>query len=104
MTNLEAFKAILEGTFTDDQLKIWLINNSLNPDDTYVKKNARLLDMAKIDSILLLISTEQSVRELDYLVTNRSVADLLDLIGALYAKWGMKNPLEKNKVRSANVW
>lgn len=104
MTNLEAFKTILEGTFSDSQLELWLINNNLNPSDTYVKENARLLDMAKIDSILLLVSTEQSVRELDYQITNRSVEDLLALIGALYAKWGMKNPLEKNKVRNANVW
>lgn len=104
MTNLEAFKGILVGTFTDEQLKVYLINNGLNPNDTYVKENAKALDFAKIDSLLLLVSSTQSVRELDYQITERSIADLKDLIGIIYDKWGVKNPLLKNKVKGVNRW
>lgn len=104
MTNLEAFKGILVGTFTDEQLKVYLINNGLDPNATYVKENAKALDFAKIDSLLLLVGVSQSVRELDYQVTERSIADLKDLIGIIYDKWGVKNPLLKNKVKGVNRW
>lgn len=104
MTNLEAFKGILVGTFTDEQLKVYLINNGLGPNETYVKENAKALDFAKIDSLLLLVGVSQSVRELDYQITERSVADLKDLIGIIYDKWRVKNPLLKNKVKGVSRW
>lgn len=104
MTNLEAFKGILVGTFTDEQLKVYLINNGLDPNATYEKENAKALDFAKIDSLLLLVGVSQSVRELDYQITERSIADLKDLIGIIYDKWGVKNPLLKNKVKGVNRW
>lgn len=104
MTNLEAFKGILEGAFTDAQLTIFLVNNGLNPTDEYVKENKKFLILAKIDSLLLLVNSTQSVRELDYQITERSTKDLLDLIGALYSEIGVKNKLIANKIRGRKVW
>lgn len=104
MTNLEAFKEILIGTFTENQMRIFLINSGINPEDEYIKSNEKALKLAKIDSLMLLINATQSVRELDYQITERSASDLRDIIGMIYADLGMKNPLEKNKIRGRKVW
>lgn len=104
MTNLEVLKGSVSGNFTDEQLSVLLVKVGLEPNEIYTSENQKAIDLATIETIIFLMGTSQSVRELDYQVTQRSYSDLLGLINTLYAKWGLKNPYLRNKVTSPKVW
>lgn len=104
MTNLEVLKGSVSGNFTDEQLSVLLVKVGLEPNEIYTSENQKAIDLATIETIIFLMGTSQSVRELDYQVTQRSYSDLLALINTLYAKWGLKNPYLRNKVNAPKVW
>lgn len=104
MTNLEVFRGSISGSFTDEQLSALLVKVGLEPTAIYTIENQKQIDLATIETIIFLMGTSQSVRELDYQITQRSFADLRGLLDILYAKWGMENPYLRNKVKGMNVW
>lgn len=104
MTNLEVLKGNISGNFTDSQLTAMLVKVGLEPTDVYNSENEKKIDLARIETIVFLMGTSQSVRELDYQVTQRSFNELKGLLDILYAKWGIENPFLRNKVRGRSVW
>lgn len=104
MTNLEVLKGNISGNFTDSQLTDMLVKVGLEPMDVYNSDNEKKIDLARIETIIFLMGTSQSVRELDYQITQRSFDELKGLLDILYAKWGIENPFLRNKVRSRSVW
>lgn len=104
MTNLEVLKGSISGGFTDTQLSAWLVKVGLEPNDIYTSENQKEIDLATIESIIFLMSTSQSVRELDYQITQRSFADMKGLLNLLYIKWGLKNPYLNNNVTGKSPW
>lgn len=104
MTNLEVLKGSVSGGFTDVQLGTYLVKVGLEPTQEYTTENQKGIDLATIETIIYLMGTSESVRELDYQVTQRSFSDLLGLLNLLYKKWGLKNPYLQNIVTSPNVW
>lgn len=104
MTNLEVFRGSISGSFTDEQLSTLLVKVGLEPTAIYTIENHKQIDLATIETIIFLMGTSVSVRELDYQITQRSYADLLGLLNILYAKWGLKNPYLANKVTAPKVW
>lgn len=104
MTNLEVLKGSISASFTDEQLSALLVKVGLEPTENYTIENQKQIDLATIESIIILMGTSESVRELDYQVTQRSFNDLMGLLNVLYAKWGKPNPYLRNKVTSKKVW
>lgn len=104
MTNLEVLKGSVSGGFTDLQLNTYLVKVGLEPTDVYVTENQKKIDLATIETIIYLMGTSQSVRELDYQITQRSFADLMGLLNMLYLKWGIPNPYLQNKVTGKAIW
>lgn len=104
MTNLEVLKGSISGGFTDLQLSTYLVKVGLEPTDVYITENQKKIDLATIETIIYLMGTSQSVRELDYQITQRSFADLMGLLNLLYMKWGILNPYLQNKVTGKAIW
>lgn len=104
MTNLEVLKGSVSGGFTDLQLSTYLVKVGLEPTNVYVTENEKKIDLATIETIIYLMGTSQSVRELDYQITYRSNAEYQMLINKLYAKWGIPNPYLQNKVTGKAIW
>lgn len=104
MTNLEVLKGSISASFTDEQLSALLVKVGLEPTENYTIENQKQIDLATIESIIILMGTSESVRELDYQVTQRSFNDLMGLLNVLYAKWGLKNPYIANRVKGVSVW
>ena len=104
MTNLEVLKGSISASFTDEKLSALLVKVGLEPTAVYTIENQKQIDLATIESIIFLMGTSESVRELDYQVTQRSFNDLMGLLNILYAKWGLKNPYIANRVKGVSVW
>lgn len=104
MTNLEVLKGSISASFTDEKLSALLVKVGLEPTEIYTIENQKQIDLATIESIIFLMGTSESVRELDYQVTQRSFNDLMGLLNILYAKWGLKNPYIANRVKGVSVW
>lgn len=104
MTNLEVLKGSTSGGFTDIQLSTYLVKVGLEPTQVYVTENQKAIDLATIETIIFLMGTSQSVRELDYQVTQRSFSDLMGLLNVLYMKWGIQNPYLRNNVTGKAIW
>lgn len=104
MTNLEVLKGSISASFTDEKLSALLVKVGLEPTEIYTIENQKQIDLATIESIIILMGTSESVRELDYQVTQRSFNDLMGLLNILYAKWGLKNPYIANRVKGVSVW
>lgn len=104
MTNLEVLKGSISASFTDEKLSALLVKVGLEPTGIYTIENQKQIDLATIESIIILMGTSESVRELDYQVTQRSFNDLMGLLNILYAKWGLKNPYIANRVKGVSVW
>lgn len=104
MTNLEVLKGSISASFTDNQLSVLLVKIGLEPTQIYTIENQKKIDLATIEAIIYLMSTSQSVRELDYQVTQRTFDELQGLINVLYAKWGLKNPYLRNNVNGKPIW
>ena len=83
MTNLEVLKGNISGNFTDSQLTAMLVKVGLEPTDVYNSENEKKIDLARIETIVFLMGTSQSVRELDYQVTQRSFDELKGLLDIL---------------------
>ena len=104
MTNLEVLKGSVSGSFTDEQLSVLLVKVGLEPTAVYTIENQKQIDLATIETIIFLMGTSESVRELDYQITQRSFADLKGLLDLLCNKWGVKNPTLRDKVKGVSVW
>lgn len=104
MTNLEVLRGSVSGNFTDNQLSVLLVKVGLDPTEIYTVENQKKIDLATIETIIFLMGTSESVRELDYQITQRSFADLKGLLSLLYKKWGLKDPTLNNKVTAPKVW
>lgn len=104
MTNLEVLKGSISGGFTNEQLSTYLVKVGLEPTEIYTTDNQKQIDLATIETIIFLMGTSQSVRELDYQVTQRSFTDLMGLLNVLYAKWGIQNPYLRNNVTGKAIW
>ena len=104
MTNLEVLKGSISGGFTNEQLSTYLVKVGLEPTEIYTTDNQKAIDLATIETIIFLMGTSQSVRELDYQVTQRSFADLMGLLNLLYMKWGIQNPYLRNNVTGKAIW
>lgn len=104
MTNLEVLKGSTSGGFTNEQLSTYLVKVGLEPTEIYTTDNQKQIDLATIETIIFLMGTSASVRELDYQVTQRSFTDLMGLLNVLYAKWGIQNPYLRNNVTGKPIW
>lgn len=104
MTNLEVLRGSISGNFTDAQLSALLVKEGLEPNEIYTIENKNKIDLATIETIIFLMGTSESVRELDYQITQRSFNDLLGLLNLLYRKIGKPNPFLQNKVTAKPVW
>lgn len=104
MTNLEGLKGSILVSLPDSNFIASLAKVGLNPTDEYETKNAKLLDMAQIELIGSMFTMAQSVRELDYQITNASFDALKALRLILLGKWGLPDPLLLNKVKGISVW
>lgn len=104
MTNLEVLKGSISGGFTNEQLSTYLVKVGLEPTEIYTTDNQKQIDLATIETIIFLMGTSQSVRELDYQVTQRSFSDLIGLLNLLYMKWGIQNPYLRNNVTGKAIW
>lgn len=104
MTNLEVLKGSISGGFTNEQLSTYLVKVGLEPTSIYTTDNQKAIDLATIETIIFLMGTSQSVRELDYQVTQRSFTDLMGLLNLLYMKWGIQNPYLRNNVTGKAIW
>lgn len=104
MTNLEVLKGSISGGFTNEQLSTYLVKVGLEPTSIYTTDNQKAIDLATIETIIFLMGTSQSVRELDYQITQRSFTDLMGLLNLLYMKWGIQNPYLRNNVTGKAIW
>lgn len=104
MTNIEVLQGSLIGSFTDVQLNAVLVKQGLDPSAEYKAENERKIDFATASLLFTLSTMAESVKELDYAITNRSSTDLLAMIKAIYAKWGVRNPYANDKIKGSRPW
>lgn len=105
MTNLEALKAqsVILSSVPDNILEFQLEDQGLTANDTYVKDNRKAIDLAFASLILYVSSQATSLRELDWAITNVSMADLLKLRASLLNKWGISDGMSPT-IRGVSVW
>lgn len=104
MTNLEVLQSRIGQSLPINTLESNLISQGLNPTENYDPKNNKTIDLALIDCIAFIMTLPQSVKELDYQLTQQSIDGLMTLISYICSKWDIDNPTIKNKVKSPSVW
>lgn len=104
MTNIEVIKSRVAQPIPSITLENALINQELNPSDQYDTRNNKSIDIALIDCLFYLCTNPQSVKELDYSITQHTIDDWLKLISFLCSKHNLPDPTIKNKVRNGNAW
>lgn len=105
MTNIEALRAqsAILANIPDSVLEFQLEDYSLEKDQEYVRENRRAIDLAFAGLILFISTQTTSLRELDWAVTNVSMADLLKLRASILKKWGVRDETVAT-IRGVRVW
>ena len=103
MTNLEALGATVNYPVEDVKLQRILIDNGLSDSDDYsgITKDFELATAA----VYVLLVSSANIAEGGYSVSMTDKSNMIKLAGAIYAKYGVDNPLKANKIRNrSNYW
>lgn len=101
MTNREALISKIGVPLRPDSVDTALNDEDVNPDGEYLPKDndcRRGVDLALAALILVLSLSPESVKELDYQLTSRSIAGLLTIRKGLLKKWGVEDEMDDGPV------
>lgn len=95
MTNREALQAQIAQSVPQATIELKLAEQGLNPADDYIptdEANRKGIDLALAGIILYICLSPESVKELDYQLTQRDIEGLMRLRGTLLSKWDEPDP------------
>lgn len=109
MTNLEALRlqSTIIKSIPDDVLEFQLSSNDLTGSGTYEKDNLKSIELSFAGLLLFVATQPQSVKELDYQITNVSAGDLLAIRSGILRKYGIPDnmsPFRDNITNATNLW
>lgn len=92
MTNREALQAKIGQRVKAASIDLVLLENGLNPLEEYsptIENNRKSLELAQAELLFLLCTSPDSVKELDFHLTQRDIDKLLKLRSILLKRWGV---------------
>lgn len=103
MNNLEALKSAVSYPIDEMKLRKALIDQSIDENGTYsgLSQSFELATAA----VYILILTAANVSEGDYQLSMTDKSNMFKLVGAIYSKYGLKNPLNTSTIKNkSNYW
>ncbi len=99
MTNLEALResSAIFANIPDGKLYFQLARQNLAPAEDYNPENDKQIDLATAGLLLFVATQPQSVKELDYQITNVSASDLLAIRSGILSKYGIADEMNPDK-------
>jgi len=97
MTNREALISKIGIPLRPGSVNTALVDQGVNPDGEYLPQDndcRRGVDLALAALILVLSLSPESVKELDYQLTSRSIEGLLKIRKGLLKKWGVDDEMD----------
>lgn len=107
MTNKEALlaQASFLNSVPDATISFQMTEVDLDPIVAYSVADRKKLDIALAGLFLFIATQPVSIKELDWGITNISVADLLRLRSGLLKKWGIDDELNNQPtIQSVSLW
>lgn len=101
MTNREALISKIGIPVKPSSVTTALTDEGINPDGEYLpitEEGRRGIDLALAALILVLSLSPESVKELDYQITSRSIDGLLNIRKGLLKRWGVKDEMDDGPV------
>lgn len=107
MTNLEALQSVIGSNYPFDEniYQKALVDQDINPDDSYSSENKKGIDLA-FAGILLSVIVSVDIQEGGYKVTNADRNALIKILNSIYQRWDLppfvddQNPV----LQSINLW
>lgn len=99
MTNREALLSKINIPVKPGSVTTVLLEQNIIPDEEYTPQNEESrkgVDLALAALIFVVALSPDSVKELDYLLTQRSIDGLLKLRKGLLKRWGMPDEMEED--------
>lgn len=103
MNNLEALKSAVSYPIDEMKLRKALIDQSIDENGIYsgLSQSFELATAA----VYILILTAANVSEGDYQLSMTDKSNMFKLVGAIYSKYGLKNPLNTSTIKNkSNYW
>ncbi|SMG32203.1 DUF6706 family protein [Sphingobacterium psychroaquaticum] len=97
MTNREALLSDISIRVKPNSVTKVLIDQGVNPDGEYLPQDEqcrRGVDLALAALILVLSLSPESVKELDYQLTSRSIEGLLKIRKGILKRWGVEDEMD----------
>jgi len=94
MTNLEAIKAKISYTLSDNSYELALLDRGLTSSDVYAISNKRAIDLAQADLIYILCTTPHK-QEGGYSVSITDRYALLKVADGIYQRYGVSGKTAK---------
>lgn len=104
MTNRDAVKGIIGFVVPSGALDARAEFAEIDLDATYVKEDKRKIVIFSASLLLFIAQSPKSLSELDWSVTNRSVADLLLIRKAILFENGIKDKFNVPTINSKKLW
>ncbi|MBE8712541.1 DUF6706 family protein [Sphingobacterium hungaricum] len=99
MTNRKALLSKVNFPVKPDTVTTVLLEQNINPEEEYTPQNEESrkgIDLALAALIFVVALSPESVKELDFQLTQRSIDGLLKLRRAILKKWGMPDEMEED--------
>ncbi len=104
MTNKEAVKAFIGFNIPDEVIEAQAQLIGLDLTAEYDKKDRKKIVYFTANLLLYVAQTPQTIREIDWSITNRSVEEIMSIRKYLLASNGIKDTLLQPKISSKPWW